>query len=455
MTRRRLIVMRQSLIALVLILTACGGGDVIGVPDEPSASVPMCDGLPVIFAADELYRDRPVYVANEMPVEEVQAWASSQPGFETLWIDRDHNGWLTLAFSEDATDRQADVERLFPDDGVVVVEVAWTMAALEGLQSSLYERFEPGFVHTSGISVTQGVVTVGIGALTPERIAIVEAELAGEPVCLEGIDPELVPEAGPQPQAGEGWRLLADEKTGQAYRTGFASDQADFEALWREAGISAPLPEVDFGSEVVIWFGAVYGSSCPDLRMDDVVIADGIVYPVIVNLTDAMGCTDDANPHAYVVAVERFALPAEGFVIRLQADPPAPGVVDQQTTVAGDATIPGAYVAGVRDEVPTDPGLPTVEYGGVIEPGYPWIYRAHVHCGVEWLGEINGVHWRAEVVDNSIEFLPEEWRAFVEEFEYLNLEVVLREGDPPTLDATAGGVTVRYLPADTDPPLCD
>jgi hypothetical protein len=443
------------MVALVLILTACGGGDVIGVPEETSRSLPMCEELPVVVAPEGLYRDRPVYVGNEMPIEEVQAWASSQAGFETLWIDRDHNGWLTLAFSEGASDRQADVERLFPDDGVVVVEVDWKMAALEELQRSLPGRFEQGFVQTSGISVTRGVVSVGIGALTPERIAIAEAELAGEPVCLEGIDPELVPSPGPQPQAGDGWRLLADEKTGHAYRTGFASDRADLETLWREAGISAPLPEVDFESEVVIWFGAVYGSSCPNLRMDDVVIADGTVYPVIVDVDASMSCTADANPHAYVVAVERSVLPADGFVIRLQADAPAPGVVDQQTTVIGDATIPGAYVAGIRDEVPADPGLPTVESGGVIEPGYPWMYRAYVHCGVEWLGEINGVQWRADVAENPIEFLPEEWRAHVDEKEYLSLEVVLHEGDPPSLDATAGGVTVRYLPAQTDPPGCD
>jgi hypothetical protein len=449
----RLIRMRKSWTALAVIVAACGGGEVIGVPDP--AALPLCADIPMISAADELYRDRPVYVANEMPVEAVQAWAETQPGFETLWIDRDHNGWITVAFSEDVEQRQADIEQLFADDGVVAVGVDWTMDDLVALQASLPARFEPGFVQTTGIDVTAGVVSVGIGPLTPERIASAEAELAGEPVCLEGIDPELVPEQGPQPETGDGWRLLADEKTGHAYRTGLATDDADLGELWREAGIGAPVPDVNFESEVVIWFGAVYGSSCPNLRLDDVVIDDGVVYPLIVNVDAPMACTDDANPHAYVVAVERSALPAEGFVIRLQAEEPPPGVVDQQTTVVGDVTIPGAHVAGVRDELPDEPRLPSVEYGGTIEPGFPWAYEIYTHCGVEWLGEINGVQWRAETVDGSVDYLPEPWRKAVGDDQFLTAEIVLYEGDPPVLEATAAGHTVRYLPVDVDPPGCD
>jgi hypothetical protein len=447
--------MRTVLLALVVAISACGGGEVIESPVGGSEGLPPCDEVPRISAPDDLYDDRPVYVGNEMPIDGVQAWASSHPGFETLWIDRDHNGWITVAFSENADDRQADVEAMFPDAGVVVVGVDWTMDELSALQESIPGRFEPGFVQTTGISVTQGVVTVGIGPLTAERIALATDELAGEPVCLEGIDPELVPEPGPQPQAGDGWRLLADEKTGHAYRTMIATDRADFEALWREAGISEPVPGFDFEDEIVIWFGAVYGSSCPNLRMDDVVIDDGVVYPEIVLVDAPMACTDDANPHAYVVAVERSALPSEGFVVQLQAEQPPPGVVDQQTIVLGDVTISGSYVAGIREELPTDPGPPSVKDGGVIEPGYPWMYQLYTHCGVEWLGEINGVQWRAESVDGSIDFVPDDWRSEVDDSQYLTVEILLTEGDPPVLDATAAGHTVRYLPATEDPPGCD
>ena len=447
--------MRPVLLALVIGISACGGGELIDSPEGGSEALPSCDQVPTITAPDDHYADRPVYVGNEMPIDEVQSWASTQPGFQTLWIDREHNGWITLAFSEDAESRRSDVQDLFPGAGIVVVEVEWTMDDLEALQAALPARFEPGFVQTTGISVTQGVVTVGIGPLTAERIAIANEELAGEPVCLEGIDPELVPEPGPQPQAGEHWRLLADEMTGHAYRTMIATDQADFETLWREAGVTSPLPNVDFEREIVIWFGAVYGSSCPNLRMDDVVIDDRVVYPEIVIVDAPMACTDDANPHAYVVAIERSALPSDGFVVRLQAEEPPPGVVDQQTTVSGDVTIPGAHVTGTRDELPTDPGLPIVGNGGVIEPGYPWLYRLYTHCGVEWLGEINGVQWRAEQVDDSVDFVPDEWRGETDDEQHITVEILLKEGDPPVLEASAAGHTVRYLPATEDPPGCD
>ena len=447
--------MRRLLLVLVLAISACGGGEVIEAPVGGSDGLPSCDEVPTVSAPDDLYDDRPVYVGNEMPIDPVLAWATTQSGFESLWIDRDHNGWITVAFSDNAAEGQADVEERFPDAGVVVVEVDWTMDELLALQASIPGRFEPGFVQTTGISAPQGVVTVGIGPLTAERIAIAEQELAGEPVCLEGIDPELVPEPGPQPEVGEHWRLLADEKTGQAYRTMIATDQADLEALWREAGVSAPVPDFDFENEIVIWFGAVYGSSCPNLRMDDVVIEAGLVYPEIVNVDSPMACTADANPHAYVVAVERSALPAEGFVVQLQAEAPPPGVVDQQTTVLGDVTIPGSYVAGIREEIPTDPGLPGVKDGGVLEPGYPGTYQLYTHCGVEWLGEVNGVQWRAEQVDAPFDFVPDEWRGEVDGDQYLTVEILLTEGDPPVLEATVAGHTVRYLPATEDPPGCD
>ena len=447
--------MRRLSLVFALLLAACGGADVIGVPDGPEP-LPFCEDVPEISADESEYRDRPVYVGNEMPIDEVRLWAASRPGFETIWIDRDHNGWVTLAFSEDAEARRSEVAELFPDDGVVVVEVDWTMAHLQELQASLTDRFEPGFLQHSGIYDNRGVVGVGIGALSEERIAIASEELAGEPVCLEGFDPSLVPEPGPQPQTGDGWRLLADEQTGFPYRTGFASDLQDLEALWREAGITAPLPDVDFESEVVIWFGAVYGSSCPNLRMDEVVIDEGLVYPVIVDVDGPQPCTDDANPRAFLVAVDRDVLPADGFVIRLQADEPPPGVLDQQTFVHGDVTVPGSYVAGVRGELPgEEPGPPHVEYGGVIEPGYPWSYNLHVHCGIEWLGELNGVQWQMENPPDGIDYIPEEWRKAIDEWEYVTVEVLLTEGDPPVLEATALGHTVRYLPATEDPPGCD
>jgi hypothetical protein len=58
-------------------------------------------------------------------------------------------------------------------------------------------------------------------------------------------------------------------------------------------------------------------------------------------------------------------------------------------------------------------------------------------------------------VDGSVDYLPEPWRKAVGDDQFLTAEIVLYEGDPPVLEATAAGHTVRYLPVDVDPPGCD
>ena len=88
------------------------------------------------------------------------------------------------------------------------------------------------------------------------------AEVADPRLCVDGTDPADAVADGPQPTEGEGWRLLADELTGEAYRTGVATTDEQYAALWDESGVNAEQPEVDLDTEIVIWFGAVYGSSC-------------------------------------------------------------------------------------------------------------------------------------------------------------------------------------------------
>src|SRR5690606_40261366 len=74
-------------------------------------SFPSCEDVPFTRAADDHYSVTPLYIANEMPIDEVRSWAEFQPGFEELWIDRERNGWLTLGFTEGVADAQAAVRR--------------------------------------------------------------------------------------------------------------------------------------------------------------------------------------------------------------------------------------------------------------------------------------------------------------------------------------------------------
>jgi hypothetical protein len=461
--------MRQliSVLGIVaLVLSACRAGT--GPPQATGpltsastatvAGLTHCEDIAEVSAPPERYGDEPIYVANEMPVEEVRAWSATKPGFEEIWIDRDHLGWITLAFSVDADARQAELEEVFPGVGVVAVGVDWTMAELEELQRRIGEELSPIFDLSSGISVQKGVVSIGVGVLTEERLAAIEERFGDDPICIEGTDPAAAPPDGPQARAGDGWRLLADERAGQPYRTGIAFDAASYERLWREIGLTGDQPDVDFETEVVIWFGAVYGSSCPDLRLDDVVVdrARALVHAEIVLIGAPMACTLDANPRAYSVAVERTRLPEGPFAIQLGAQDPPSGVPEERTLVDVDLSQPGAVAR--PGEIHGDPGLSEpqfVESGDVIEPGFPTEYRLSVHCGVEWLGMLNDIWWRTDVPDNTLDHVPPEWAPVVDEKQTIVLSVLMETDPAPMITATANGHAVTYRPTTDDPPGCD
>ncbi len=471
--------MRQAVVAIcsiALLAGACTQGiEAPGVSSAPPATgatasveptgisggsrIPLCESVEPISAPADRYRDTPIYVANEMPVDEIRAWAAARPGFEDIWIDRDHAGWITVAFSRDVDARQAELEKQFPEVGAVAVGVDWTTAELEELQRRVAQEIAPLFPVNSWTSVTQGVVGIGIGVLEADRIAAVEEHFAGERVCIEGADPADVPAEGPQPQQGDGWRLLADQQgVGQPYRTGIATDRASYQALWTQIGLRGEPPLVDFESEVVVWFGAVFGSSCPDLRLDDVVVdlERALVHAEIVLVGVPMACTADANPHAYLVAVERAMLPSGPFAIQLGAQDPPSGVPEERTMVDVDLSRPGA-VAGPADVHP-DPALPepfVLESGSFIEPGFPQPYRLFVHCGIEWLGSFNDVAWRTDVPDGVLDFVPPEWQAAVDADQAIGLSIIMRTDPEPVIAASANGHTVIYRPTTQDPPGCD
>lgn len=458
--------MRMAGAALVLALMAggCGQGTTAdgGVADEagPAADgVPGCEQVQPLSAPADWYRDEPIYVGNEMPVEELRAWAEDKPGFEELWIDRDHRGWVALAFSEQAELRQQELTEQFPDVGAVVVPVDWTMEELELLRDEVIGAFREEGIG-SGIRPDTGIVTVEFAVLTDERRAAVAEQFGGRRVCVAGRDPSEVPSAGPQPEAGDGWRLLADEKRkGEAYRTWIATDDGSYAELWEEIGLTGPRPAVDFDREVVIWFGAVFGSSCPHLRLDDVVVDDGqaLVHGEIVNVDPGVACTADANPHAYVVAVEREKLPTGPFRIQLGADHPPRGAPEEATYVDVDLSTPGA--AAEADQVrsgrtsdlpPPEPGLRSGDY---VETDYPFSYQMDVACGAEWLGVLNDVTWRAREPAQAQE-VPPAWEPAVAEDGMVVVEVLIQTGSPPVATAELNEETLTYIPTDEAMPLC-
>jgi hypothetical protein len=316
-------------------------------PTENAAlPFPLCDSLHELEAPPDWYRDD-IYAYVNPDASDFYGWARSQPGFQELWIDRDrHNGWISLAFNEDASERQADVVAKWPERAVVVVPVAYNASAEREVARTIIQKLVGAGIGNvgGGFYEQYGVIHIDMPYLEQQWLDVLHENFADESLCVEGQDPALKPPEGPQPTGGDGWRLLADQDlTGEAYRTGIAYDAASYSKLWSEVGLEGQKPVVDFESEVVIWFGAVHGSSCPRLRLDDVLVDldRAFVYGDIVDL-DAGVCTADALPHAYVVALSRDRLPHSPFTIQLDAEDPPPGAIGERTVVDADLSGPGS-----------------------------------------------------------------------------------------------------------------
>lgn len=447
------------LLPLALFAAACAT-DGASEPTQPPTSPPpvappgellACSDVEPVSAPDDWYRDTPVYVGNDQPVEQIVEWAVARPGYQTVWIDRDHNGWVTVAFTSDATTRQRELLEAFPGVGVVAVEVSWSVAALRTLQDRVAGELR-GVLDNYSVSTNElgGVVELSVGRLTEELRADLIARYGGQPLCVSAADPATLPPEGPQPPAGEGWTLLVARKdVGRTYHTAIATDAGQLAEMWAEIGLEGVAPDVDFDTHVVIWFGAVYGSGCDDLRLDDVVISGATVHAEIVLPGVPVACAGDANPFAFVVAFERSMLPPGPFAIQLDADGPPGGVPEERTNVDADLTIPGSIAGpdqitqGVSERPPD-----FVQSGDIIEPGFPRLYQMYVHCGIGRLGELNGVAWFTS------EEMPAEWAALAED-DTLLVSVTLSAGSSPTVRAVAGGVAVVYTPTSEPAPPCD
>lgn len=415
-----------ALLVGALALTACGSetgdpaGSTGGTPaadDEPSAQgdepnaagdtsagiagFPDCAGLENLRADESLYRDEPVYGNADDLVHEVREWASAQPGFAEIGLDRERNGWVTVWVKDaDTEGLQQEVAQRWPGEGIVVVEAPWSSAELEGVRSRVETALREAGVQTagSGVMAHQGVVGIYLGVITPEAEDVL-AQFAGEPLCVEGMPASQVPEDKEQPTAGPGWRLLGEAESGEVYRTGVATTDEQLATLWGVAGLGGEAPEVDWDSEIAVWFGAVYGSGCP-VRMDGVVVEGDLLHADLVTPGAVFGCNDDANPHAFVVAVSREELPDGPFRVQLGSDDPPGGAPEERTLV--DVDLRAAGSTATDEQIHLDPSLaqpreaPLVVDGDALptDDAVRYVYRDDSSCDVPTLGPLDGSVWR-------------------------------------------------------------
>ncbi len=113
----------------------------------------------------------------------------------------------------------------------------------------------------------------------------------------------------------------------------------------------------------------------------------------------AGGCDGDANPHAFVVALDRERLPAGAFHVQLGAEEPPQGAPEERTVVDVDLSAPGS--TATDEDLHTDPSLgyqppDAVQDGGTLVEGeqaaYTWVVDPD--CVLDRLGTFNGTVWR-------------------------------------------------------------
>jgi hypothetical protein len=121
-------------------------------------------------------------------------------------------------------------------------------------------------------------------------------------------------------EAGDGWRLLdvLEGSGDEAFTVRAATDRAALVDLWSAVGGTGNPPAIDFEREVVVSFAHGIGSSCPELRLDGVELGAGLVTSEVSDPLAPRACTADlVGAVVFVVAIERSALPADGFRLAL------------------------------------------------------------------------------------------------------------------------------------------
>jgi hypothetical protein len=322
--------------AAVMLVAACGdptsvGSDVddaVGQTD-PTAVVPPPESTSAVLPTDVRLCSDPPFGGSKQPsddvVQVVNQFVNAHPDlFAGMWWDGAVGEYVFAAVDVDQSSPLIAQE--LPSDLIHRVErVARSASELAVLQQHAATLTELGIEASSGQRVWDAVLEIDLPILDEPSLDAVRQVFGDDldAVCVTGADPATVPPDGPQPTSGVGWRLLADQtQRGEAYSVNVAVTTEEYESLWASLALDGDRPAVDFATEIVIQFGAVYSGSCPEIRLDGVNFDHdrSLVTAAVVQLGGNRSCTADANSRAYVVAVETSRLPALPFVVSLQPD---------------------------------------------------------------------------------------------------------------------------------------
>jgi hypothetical protein len=307
---------RAVAVTIICLLSACSLTPRAGESEELAPATRQAEEE---CAAPPSHGEEPLdeYIAS---TEKLEAYGEEhRDTFGGLYIDPPASNRVVMLFTADLERHHEAVNAIRP--GTCTRQVEYTEAELRALVDELAQSLvgEDGIeLLVASVDTIGNQVEVSLKSDDPTLEHSLEAMHEGM------LDASVFPFPGPWANAksGDGWRLLATgDELGEAYRVRAARTPSEWKDLWRAIRIDGERPGVDLHDEVVVSFGHGLSRSCPELRLDDVVIEGGVVYSVTSDPLVPRNCTDDLSAAGvFVVALDRGALPADGFTLQLDRD---------------------------------------------------------------------------------------------------------------------------------------
>ncbi|HVM30090.1 MAG TPA: hypothetical protein VM305_04895 [Candidatus Limnocylindrales bacterium] len=258
-------------------------------------------------------------------MELVAYGAREHDTFGGLWME---GATVVMCFTARLEEHRRAAERLAPLMDVDVRHCPNTEAALKAVMQAIVDDMAElqalGFqVNSVGLDTMSNVVQLEARTNLANAAELLR-ERYGD---LLRADIHPLPAAWHNRLEGPGWRLLAagiNRDSGLAYTAEPALDEASYEALWERLDPFSERPAVDVDTEMVAVFVQGIGSSCQEVRLDEVVIdhANRRVFSVTSDPLGPRPCTADLVGGAFfLVALQREALPESPFRLQLSEQP--------------------------------------------------------------------------------------------------------------------------------------
>ncbi|HEX2767584.1 MAG TPA: hypothetical protein VHR55_13215 [Candidatus Limnocylindria bacterium] len=300
------------LLAVLVALAGCAG---VG---PGGSTAPSASAEPTVEVSIRIGPDGP-----ELPEDAVAALqaygADHADEFGGMWVEDQAHGAFVMLFTGHLEEHAAAVAEIWPRVAVRQARYAEAdlVALLEGLDFEAMAADGIELVSAS-LDTMNNRVTLDVKSNDPTLEVRLELEYSG----MVDVTVYPVPGEWSNVAEGPGWRLLAaGVSESDAYTVRAATDADEWAAMWDAIGLDGAPPVVDFATEVAVSFGHGIGSSCPELRLDGVEIGGGVVFSRVSDPLAPRGCTDDLIGGAvFVVAVDRDALPDDGFSLQLFED---------------------------------------------------------------------------------------------------------------------------------------